>query len=127
MASIFYPNKKSSEAIEDLKLRIKTLNEKIQMEDNLITGYNEELNILQHNRQIGSSNITYNIEKLQQFASYYRKRTTEIKNSVSLANKKRSGYYEEIADINKQLNEFNAEEKIETGRNYPEIKQCYSD
>ena len=101
--------------VESLKDRIKELNDKIQFEDDLISGYNEELAVIQSNRRLGNENEVVSLEKLQQFASYYRKRITAIKTDIYKANKKKEEYNKEISDISKQLNEFNADEKIQTG------------
>ena len=101
--------------VESLKEMIKNLKDKIQFEDDLISGYTEELSVIQSNRRLGNENEVVSLEKLQQFASYYRKRITAIKNDIYASNKKKTEYSIEISDITKQLNEFNADDKIQTG------------
>lgn len=105
----------NSSEVESLKDMIIDLKDKIQLENDLISGYNEELSVIQSNRRLGNENEVVSLEKLQQFAAYYRKRMTAIKNDIYASNKKMTEYNKEIADLTKQLNEFNADEKVQTG------------
>ena len=105
----------NSESIEILQNRIKALQDHIQFENDFIAGYNEELSIIQTNRRLGNENEVVNLEKLQQFASYFRKRSTEIKGSIYRSEQKKNNYAKEITDIRKQLNEFNSDDKLQTG------------
>ena len=101
--------------VESIKKLINELKDKIQFEDNLISGYNEELSVLQKNRSLGNQNEIISLEKLQQFTSYFRKRMTAIKNDIYTSNKKKNKYNEEILDLTKQLKEFNSGDKLQTG------------
>ena len=105
----------NSEGIETLKNRIKALQDHIQFENNFIAGYNEELSIIQTNRQLGNENEVVNLEKLQRFASYFRKRSTEIKGSIYRSEQKKNAYAKQITEIKKQLNEFQTDDKVQTG------------
>ncbi len=105
----------NSESIEILQNRIKALQDHIQFENDFIAGYNEELSIIQTNRRLGNENEVVNLEKLQQFALYFRKRSTEIKGSIYRSEQKKNNYVKKIADIRKQLNEFNSDDKVQTG------------
>ncbi|MDO5968628.1 mucoidy inhibitor MuiA family protein [Flavivirga aquimarina] len=104
-----------SETIETLQNRMMVLKDNIQSEDDLISGYEEELKIIHDNRHIGNENEAVTLEKLQQFANYYRKRITEIKNLIHLSNKKKREMDEQISEIQKQLTEFNVVDKVQTG------------
>ena len=94
---------------------IKTFVDKIQFEDDLISGYNEELNLIQSNRHLGNDSQVVNLEKLKQFTEYYRTRITEIKNLIYASEKKKTIYQKEISEIKKQLTELNVSEKVQTG------------
>ncbi|MFK7782912.1 mucoidy inhibitor MuiA family protein [Psychroserpens sp.] len=111
----FLTKKQHTIEIESLKERIKVLNDKIQYEDHLIHGYNEEMYVIQNNRVLGNQNQVVNLEKLKQFASYYRHRMTEIKSSIYTSVKKKQEINKEITDVNNQLREYNAQEKLQTG------------
>lgn len=108
--------------IENLKDQMDLLKDKIQLESDLISGYNEELTILQSNRQLGNDNHVVNLEKVQQFAAYYRKQTTSIKGKIYEANKKIESYEKDIKKIKLQFKELNADDKLETG----EIKVTFN-
>ena len=105
----------NSKNADSLKKQIEDLLDNIQFEDGLIAGYNEELNVIQSNRRLGNENEVVSLEKLQQFATYYRKRMTAIKNEIYSANQKRADYSIEIADLKRQLEEINGSDKIQTG------------
>lgn len=104
-----------STEVESLKDMIIELKDKIQLEEDLISGYNEELSVIQSNRRLGNENEVVSLEKLQQFTAYYRKRITAIKSDIYASTKKKSEYNKEISNLIKQLNELNADENIQTG------------
>ncbi|TWO32952.1 mucoidy inhibitor MuiA family protein [Seonamhaeicola sediminis] len=104
-----------AENITEFRDKIDELNYAIQLEDNLIAGYEEELEIIQNNRQLGNENQVVNLDKLQQFTNYYRKRVTEIRGLIYKSLKKKRHLDNQIKEINQQLVELNVEEKIETG------------
>ena len=101
--------------VEAFQNSIKTFVDKIQFEDDLISGYNEELNLIQSNRHLGNDSQVVNLEKLKQFTEYYRTRITEIKNLIYDSEKKKTIYQKEISEIKKQLTELNVSEKVQTG------------
>ncbi|RKE95411.1 mucoidy inhibitor MuiA family protein [Ichthyenterobacterium magnum] len=111
----YLSNKSKSAEIELLEGNIKTLYDDIQFEDDLISGYNEELSLIQTNRKLGNDNQVVSLEKLQQFARYYRTRSTEIKSLIYKSTKKKREHNAEIAKIQLQLNELNADHKTQTG------------
>ena len=101
--------------VESLRDMIKELKDKIQLEEDLISGFNEELSVIQSNRRLGNENEVVSLEKLQQFAAYYRERMTAIKSDIYASNKKKIEYNKEISNLTKQLNEFNVDDKVQTG------------
>ncbi|XCF04843.1 mucoidy inhibitor MuiA family protein [Tamlana crocina] len=104
-----------AEDIEAFQDKIKTLNDLIQLENDLISGYEEELNIITENRQLGNNNQVVNLEKLKEFTAYYRKRVTEIKNAIHKSVKKKRELDVEINEIKNQLRELNVDDKVQTG------------
>lgn len=111
----FLSKQNFTQDIEALQSRLKVLKDKIQDEENLIFGYNEEMYVIQTNRTLGNENQVVDLQKLQQFAEYYRKRITALKASIYTSNKKKETYNKEILDINSQLQEYKVEDKIQTG------------
>ncbi len=111
----FLTKQENTVEIEKLQQKIKALNDNIQYEEHLIQGYNEEMYIIQSNRVLGNENQVVNLEKLKQFASYYRNRITEIKTNIYESNQKKLELNKDIVDINNQLKEYNADNKLQTG------------
>ena len=105
----------TSKAVQDLKEQMANLRNLIEVEKHAIAGYNEELQLIIHNRSLGNTQEVVNLEKLKQFASYYRTRTTEIKSLIHASNKEISDLHQDISDLQKQLNELNVDEKVQTG------------
>ena len=104
-----------TESVEAFQDQIKSFLDKIQMEDDLIAGFNEELSVIQSNRHLGNDSQVVNLEKLKQFTDYYRTRITEIKSSIYASEKKKHSFQKEISDIQKQLAELNVNDKVQTG------------
>ncbi|MCB0447915.1 MAG: DUF4140 domain-containing protein, partial [Gelidibacter sp.] len=81
-----------TESVEAFQDQIKSFLDKIQMEDDLIAGFNEELSVIQSNRHLGNDSQVVNLEKLKQFTDYYRTRITEIKSSIYASEKKKHSF-----------------------------------
>ncbi|WP_282135941.1 DUF4139 domain-containing protein [Seonamhaeicola maritimus] len=113
---INYINKQDrSENVTAFHNKIDGLNYAIQVEENLIAGFEEELKLIEGNRRLGNENQVVSLEKLQQFTAYYRKRVTEIKGQIFKSIKKKHLLNKEIKEINQQLTELNVDDKIQTG------------
>ncbi|NRD23712.1 mucoidy inhibitor MuiA family protein [Winogradskyella litoriviva] len=104
-----------TDSISTLQNEIKKLDEKIQNQYHLISGYNEELSLIQNNKQLGNATQVVSLEKLKTFATYYRTRITELKTEISKSNSKINTYKQSQTNIKQQLTEFNIEEKTKTG------------
>ena len=104
-----------SENIENLQKEIEKLNDAIGFEEDLMSGYEEELNLIKENRKLGNENQVVSLEKLKQFAAYYRERITEVNKLIHQSLKKKRDYDKQISDIKNQLAELNVDDKIQTG------------
>ncbi|WP_336069610.1 mucoidy inhibitor MuiA family protein [Mesoflavibacter sp. CH_XMU1404-2] len=111
----YLSNAENSEEVETLKKNIETLKDSITFEENLISGFIEEMTLIQNNRKLGNENEVVSLEKLKQLTDYFRKRITAIKTDIFKSNKKIADYNKTINDLTKQLQAFNAEEDIKTG------------
>jgi len=113
---INYLNKKpNTKEIENLISNIELLRDNISLEDNKVSGYKEEIDLLQSNRRLGNETENVNLSKVKEFAAYYRQRLTELKNDIYISSKAKITFQKEINDIKKQLNELNITDKVETG------------
>ncbi|WP_396601249.1 mucoidy inhibitor MuiA family protein [Algibacter sp. R77976] len=104
-----------SEAIENLKAEIEALKDAMRIEEDIMSGYEEELNIIKENRKLGNENEVVSLDKLKQFAAYYRTRMTEVNKLIHKSLKNNRAYTEQINDIKKQLQELNVDDKIQSG------------
>lgn len=104
-----------SEEIKTIKDQMEALEDKIQLEENIIAGYTEELQLIKSNRNLGNEKDVVSLEKLKSFSDYYRKQLTLINNEIFASQKRQKDYNEQIEDLTKQLSEFNINEKIQSG------------
>lgn len=104
-----------SEAVEKFQSNIETLNDAIRLEQDIMEGYEQEIKLIEENRRLGNDNQIVDLEKLKQFASYYRERITELNSLMHKSLKKNRDYTKQIEDIKKQLAELNVDDKIQTG------------
>ncbi|WP_296385617.1 mucoidy inhibitor MuiA family protein [Winogradskyella sp.] len=111
----YLSKQKQSDSITSLQSELKTFDDKIQYEYDLISGYNEELSLIQSNKRLGNETEVVSLEKLKTFATYYRTRITELKIAINKSNKTIEGFQSNQTDIKKQLTEFNVDEKVQTG------------
>ena len=111
----YLSKQKQSDSISALQNELKILDGKIQYQYDLIAGYNEELSLIQSNKHLGNETEVVSLEKLKTFATYFRTRITELKIDINTSNSEIENYTETKTDIKKQLTEFNADEKVQTG------------
>ena len=111
----YLSKQKQSDSIVALQDELKNLDAKIQYQYDLIAGYNEELSLIQSNKNLGNETQVVSLEKLKTFASYYRTRITELKVAINTSNSEIEKHQTTQTDIKQQLAEFNVEEKIQTG------------
>ncbi len=113
---INYPSKqKQNDSITALKADLEAIEGSIQYEYDLISGYNEEISLIQSNKRLGNESEVVSLEELKKFATYYRTRITELKSAINTSNKTVDKLTNQKQTINKQLLEFNSDEKIQTG------------
>ncbi|GAB1858485.1 DUF4139 domain-containing protein [Flavobacteriaceae bacterium MHTCC 0001] len=104
-----------TETVEGFLNEIEILNDAIIHEKNLIHGYEQEIALIENNRNLGNNNQVVSLEKLKQFAAYYRERITQLNKLKQQSLKKHRDYEKEINNIKKQLTELNVEDKMQTG------------
>jgi len=111
----YLSKKKQKDSIIALQNQLKILDKKIRSHYNLISGYNEEINLIQTNKRLGNENEVVDLEALKAFATYYRERITALKSDIDVANQSIEDYESTKVDILRQLTEFNVDEKVQTG------------
>lgn len=111
----YLSQKTQSDSIITLQRQLKNLEAQIQYQYDLIAGYNEELGLIQSNKQLGNETTVVSLEQLKTFAAYYRKRITELKMAINKSNLEIENLEETKGKINQQRNELNFEVKTQTG------------
>lgn len=111
----YLSKQKQNDSIDTLQKQLKTFDSSIQNEYDLISGYNEEISLIQNNKRLGNETEVVSLEQLKAFASYYRKRITELKSDINKSNTKITDIGKTQTDIKRQLAEFNVDEKVQTG------------
>ena len=111
----YLSKQKQKDSITQLKQKLKSLERLIQDENHLISGYNEEISLIQNNKRLSNETQVVTLEQLKAFAAYYRNRITELRADVRAANASIFEYENDMADIKQQLREFNVDEKVQTG------------
>ncbi|WP_299123132.1 mucoidy inhibitor MuiA family protein [uncultured Winogradskyella sp.] len=111
----YLSKQKQSDSITALQNELKILDDKIQYQNDLISGYNEELSLIQSNKRLGNETEVVSLEKLKTFAKYYRTRITELKVETNASYDTINSFVKTKNNINKQLAEFNVDEKVQTG------------
>ena len=102
-------------SIENLRASINNLTNAIALEDNLIHGYKGELKIIKDNGVLGNANQTVTLDKLKQFAVFYRTRITALHTLINNAETKQSKLKIKRDAVEKQLNVLQSKDKVETG------------
>uniref|UniRef100_UPI003F6D6C53 DUF4139 domain-containing protein n=1 Tax=Winogradskyella sp. TaxID=1883156 RepID=UPI003F6D6C53 len=111
----YLSKQKQNDSIEALQEELKVLDNKKAYQYNLISGYNEEITLIQSNKRLGNETKVVSLEQLKAFATYYRNRVTELKSDINKANKEIENYGKSQTAINSQLAEYNVDEKVQTG------------
>ncbi|WP_282042668.1 mucoidy inhibitor MuiA family protein [Winogradskyella flava] len=111
----YLSKQKQTDSITNLRQQLKSLDDSIQTEYDLVSGYNEEIDLIKSNKRLSNENEVVNLEELKNFAKYYRERITQLKISIHESNKKVETFEEQQNDIKKQLSEFNVDKKVQTG------------
>ena len=111
----YLSKQKKNDSIEALREELKLLDDNIQNEYDLISGFNEEISLIQNNKRLGNETEVVSLEQLKSFAKYYRTRITELKNAIHKSNKTVEDYVKVKNEIQQQLAEFNVDEKVQTG------------
>lgn len=104
----------SNPEVQQWEDEISSIDHKIALLKNIITGLQEEEKVITTNRLVSTDNQALSLEKVKQISQYYRERITAIKDEVFKTNLKIDELRLEANAINKQLAETN---------NAPEEKQ----
>ena len=104
----FLNKKKNSEQISKLSNNSQSLQDSIQLQNNIITVLNDERQMILANRTIGGESNGVDIENLKKVSEFYRTKLGEIElYKLNAANKIRK-FTKEITLITYQLRELNA-------------------
>ncbi|WP_299362046.1 DUF4139 domain-containing protein [Winogradskyella sp.] len=111
----YLSKQKQKDSITALQKGVKEIDKKIQDQKHLISGYEEEISLIQKNKHLGNEAQVVSLEQLKAFATYYRERITQLQSDINRSNLAIEDYGSDRADIINQLNEYNVDDKVQTG------------
>lgn len=111
-----YLNKaQKSKKISDLEKQLKSVMDKINLENTHLSIINEELTFLKDNRSIGGKNEQINLVNLQQVSAFYGKKLTALKMKEIERKKTLKNLNDLRYDLQKQINTINNEKEYPSG------------
>ena len=93
--------------VEQWNKKIEDLMAEVTLLKNHIAGLEEEEKVITMNRLVNSDNQVIDLEKVKEVSSYYRERTTAIKNEIFKTGLKINEFNADIRQLKKQLQEVN--------------------
>lgn len=100
----------SNPRITQLKDSLDDLNDQVQFNNDQIASYQAEEGILNTNRDLGGESRNLTVQEIQDAADFYRKRTLEIRKSLSKLRKENRELSIDIENVRYQLVELNYNE-----------------
>lgn len=100
----------SNPRITQLKDSLDDLNDQVQFNNDQIASYQAEEGILNTNRDLGGESKNLTVQEIQDAADFYRKRTLEIRKSLSKLRKENRELSIDIENVRYQLVELNYNE-----------------
>jgi len=103
------------EKVDSLKSQIDAIQVQMKQLKNVIDGLKKEEEILNSNQRLGSTTQEIDLEKVKELAAYYRQRVIAIRNAILDEQLKNEALQKQQSILQKQLNEFNVSEEIQSG------------
>ncbi len=111
----FLEKKEASQEYQSIENLLKTFQQQKNEIENEITGYNEELQLLQKNQRINSDATNLSVEMIKEMSNYYRNRVTEIKNAIYKQQLLLAVLHKTIADHQNELLKLDDSKKEQRG------------
>ncbi|MDY8135792.1 mucoidy inhibitor MuiA family protein [Aquimarina sp. 2201CG5-10] len=115
----FYINylekKENSSTLKSLKKELDQLLLKKNKLENLLSGLNQEKNLLDNNQRISSDNLELSLEKVKQISTYYRQRVVAIQNETYTVRLQINKLMESIKDLKNEISKLGDHTKEERG------------
>ena len=103
----YLKDKKKSPELKLLEDSLKSLQKLLEIQNMNESVFNDELGLINANKNTSGSNVGVNAENLKKVADFYRQRSIEIKTKLIDIHDQQKKLNERIAKINDQLNEWN--------------------
>lgn len=100
-------DKKKSPELQRLQDSLETLQKILEVATMNESVFNDELGLINANKNTSGSNVGVNAENLKKVADFYRARSIEIKTKLIDIHAQQKKLNEKIAKINDQINEWN--------------------
>jgi uncharacterized protein (TIGR02231 family) len=104
----FLKDSQTSQAVKALQDSVKILQENVQDNNDMLSVFKEEEDLLQKNKALSGKDASLPVEELVKAADFYRERFLEIRNTVTKLKRENNELQLRINQVNNQLQEFNA-------------------
>ncbi|WP_103068771.1 mucoidy inhibitor MuiA family protein [Aquimarina sediminis] len=111
----YLEKKKDSEELESLRNKLKEFLLKKNSLDNIISGLRQEEKLLDNNQQLGSDTTPISLDKIKEISTYYRNRSTAIKNDIYSTTQKIDKLSSDIDNIRNEMIKLGDHIKEERG------------
>lgn len=111
----FLEKKEASQEYQSIENLLKAFQQQKNEIENEISGYNEELQLLQKNQRINSDATNLSVEMIKEMSNYYRNRVTEIKNAIYKQQLLLAELHKTIADHQNELLKLDDSKKEQRG------------
>lgn len=111
----YMPHVLSPSTTDPLTQRLETIEQRIALIKNRISGLQEEEQVIYANRSLSTRTQGLDLQKIKEIGTYYRQRITSIKNEIVTANLEIRHLNDETRTIQQQLAELNNTPEKEQG------------
>ncbi|WP_299180810.1 DUF4139 domain-containing protein [uncultured Aquimarina sp.] len=111
----YLEKKKNSEELESLENQLELLLFQKNKLENVLSGFNHEMKVLENNQRIRSDQTDLSLDKVKQISTYYRKRSVAIQNETYVINQKKNKLQDDISKIINQIDKLSDNTKEERG------------
>ncbi len=106
----------NSKKVDSLQLIKTSLETQILKLENAEAGLAKEEEVINVNKQLGSSTVEIDITKVKSLSTYYRSRITEIRNELLDLSLQKMQLQRQVSDLSRQFNELNITEEKSKGQ-----------
>ena len=112
----YLKEQKISAELAQLKEKLEVLKDKIAAKQSSIDALETEESVLMQNKKIASTETNTSLDKLKDYASYYRERTEVIYNQLYKIKKERDQFQEELNNVQREIHSLESKNRTSRGK-----------